>query len=57
MKVLIEKRYQDHIPCNFDYKVICVDDRFTKPIVVIEVKMQLMNSLKQFLKSINIEKM
>ena len=26
------KKYQDHIPCSFAYKVVCVDDRFTKPI-------------------------
>ena len=28
------KKYQDHIPCSFADKVICIDDRFTKPIVV-----------------------
>ena len=28
------KKYQDHIPCSFAYKVVCIDDRFTKPIVV-----------------------
>ena len=28
------KKYQDHIPCSFVSKVVCVDDRFTKPIVV-----------------------
>ena len=28
------KKYQNHIPCSFAYKVICIDDRFTKPIVV-----------------------
>ena len=28
------KKYQDHIPCKFAYKVVCIDDRFTKPIVV-----------------------
>ena len=28
------KKYQDHIPCSFAYKVACIDDRFTKPIVV-----------------------
>ena len=25
------KKYQDHISCSFAYKVVCVDDRFTKP--------------------------
>ena len=24
------KKYQDHIPCSFTYKVVCIDDRFTK---------------------------
>ena len=28
------KKYQDHVPCSFVYKVVCIDDRFTKPIVV-----------------------
>ena len=28
------KKYQDHIPCSFAYKLVCVDDKFTKPIVV-----------------------
>ena len=28
------KKYQDHIHCSFTYKVVCIDDRFTKPIVV-----------------------
>ena len=30
------KNYQDHIPSNFADKVICIDDRFTKPIVFIK---------------------
>ena len=28
------KIYQDHSPCSFAYKVFCVDDRFTKRIVI-----------------------
>ena len=28
------KKYQDHIPCNFTYKPVCLDHRFSKPIVV-----------------------
>ena len=28
------KKYQDHIPCSFAYTVVCVDDRFTKRIIV-----------------------
>ena len=34
VKVLYTKKYQDHVPCSFAYKVLCIDDRFTKPIVV-----------------------
>ena len=28
------KKYQDHILCSFAYKVVCIDDRFTKPTVI-----------------------
>ena len=26
--------YQDHVPCSFAYKLVYIDDEFTKPIVV-----------------------
>ena len=29
MKVLTQKKYQDHFPCSFGYKVVCIDDRFS----------------------------
>ena len=29
------KKYQDHIPCSFAYQVVCIDHRFTEPIVVV----------------------
>ena len=28
------KIYQDRVPCSFAYKLVCIDDEFTKPIVV-----------------------
>ena len=28
------KKYHDHIPCSYAYKVVCINDRFSKPIVV-----------------------
>ena len=28
------KKYQDHVPCSFAYKAVCVDNKFNKPIVV-----------------------
>ena len=29
-----KKKYQDHIPCSFAYKLVCIDDKFSKPIFV-----------------------
>ena len=53
-----KKIYQDHVPYIFAYKVVCIDDRFLafSQLLFIEMKMLLMNLLKQFLSSINIEK-
>ena len=42
------KRYQDHIPCSFAYKVVCVDDRFAKTIVVYRGE----NAAYEFIKAI-----
>ena len=28
------KKYEDHTPCSFAYKLFCVDDKLSKPIVV-----------------------
>ena len=28
------KKYQDHDPCSFSYKVVCIEDKFSKPIDV-----------------------
>ena len=28
------KKYHDHIPCSYAYKIVCIDDRFNMPIVV-----------------------
>ena len=33
-EVSYSKKYQDHIPCNFAYKLVCAVDKFSKPIVV-----------------------
>ena len=48
MKVLIQKKYQDHVPCSFAYKVVCIDDRFTKRIVVYRGE----NAAYEFIKAI-----
>ena len=28
------KKYHDHVPCSYAYKIVCTDDRFSEPIVV-----------------------
>ena len=28
------ENYQDHIPCSFTYKLVCVDNKFSKPVVL-----------------------
>ena len=47
MKVLTQK-YQDHVPCSFAYKLICVDDEFTKPVIVFSGK----NAAYKFIEAI-----
>ena len=32
------EKYQKHIPCRFAYKVVCIDDRFSKPVVLYRSK-------------------
>ena len=34
VKRFLHKKYQDHVPCSFAYNVVCIDDKFTNPIVV-----------------------
>ena len=48
MKVLTHKKYQDHVPCRFAYKLVCVDDKFTKTIVVFRGE----NAANEFIKAI-----
>ena len=47
------EKFQDLIPSSFYYKLVCVDNKFSKPIVVYRGEMMLINLLKQFLKSMN----
>ena len=28
------KKYHDHVPCSYAYKIVCIDDRLSKTIVV-----------------------
>ena len=37
-----QKKYQDHIPCSFAYRVVCVDNKFSKKIAIYSGKKQSM---------------
>ena len=43
-----QKKYQDHLPYSFACKLVCVDDEFTKPIVVFRGE----NAAYEFIKAI-----
>ena len=45
------KKYQDHVPCSFTCNVVCIDDRFTKPIGAYSGENAAYKFLKQFLRS------
>ena len=42
------KKDQNHVPCSFAYKVVCIDDRFSKSIVVFRGE----NATYEFIKAI-----
>ena len=42
------KKYHEHVPCSFAYKIVCIDDRFTKSIVTYRGE----NSADEFIKAI-----
>ena len=50
------KKYQDHIPCSFAYKVVCIDDKFSKPVVLYRGKNAINKFIEEFLKSTIIAK-
>ena len=51
------QKYQQHIPFSFAYKVVCIDDKFSKSVVFYRGKMQFIDLLKQFLRGMIIAKM
>ena len=48
MKGSTQKKYQDHVPCSFAQKLVCVDGEFTKPIVAFRGE----NAAYEFIKAI-----
>ena len=47
MKALAQKKYHDHVPFSYAYKT-CIDERFSKPIVVYRGE----NAAYEFIKAI-----
>ena len=50
MKVLTQTKYQDHVPCSFAYELVCVDNKFAKPIVVFRSENTTYKVIKAILK-------
>ena len=48
MKVITQKKYQDHVPCSIANKVVWIDDKFTKSNVVFRGE----NAAYDFIKAI-----
>ena len=42
------KKYHDHVPFNYAFKVVCIDNRFSQPIFVYRNK----NAAYEFIKAI-----
>ena len=42
------EKYQDHIPCSFAYKIVCIDNKFAKPTVIYRGE----NAADEFIKAI-----
>ena len=42
------EKYQSHIPCSFAYKVVCIDNKFSKKVVLYRGK----NAVYKFIEEI-----
>ena len=42
------EKYQDHITCKFAYNVVCIDDKFSKPVVLYRGK----NAVYRFIEAV-----
>ena len=47
-EVSCTKKYHDHVPCSYAFKVVCIDNRFSKPVVVYRGE----NAAYEFIKAI-----
>ena len=39
------KKYHDHVPCSYAFKVVCIDNTFSKPVVVYRGENALLKSI------------
>ena len=44
------RKYQDHIPCSFAYKVVCIDDEYSKDLVLYRGKNAVFEFIEMILK-------
>ena len=44
----LHKKYYEHVPCSYAYKVVCIDDKYSKSIVVYRG----VNAAYEFIRSI-----
>ena len=42
------KKYHDHVSCSFAYEIVCIDHRFSKPIIIYRGE----NAACEFIKAI-----
>ena len=47
-------KYQEHVACSYDYKLLCVDDKFSKPFKSYLGKDTVYNSISSMIEEINI---
>ena len=47
------EKYQDHIPCSFAYKVVCIDNKFSKKAVLYRGKIAAYRFIKAILEEYN----
>ena len=50
---LLYQKYEDHIPCNFTYKVVGIDDKFSKDVLLHRGKNAVLKFIEMILKEYN----
>ena len=50
------KKYHEHVPCSYHYKVVCIDNKYSKPTVVYRGVNAAYEFIRSILKSISVVK-